>query len=389
VRPGNYANLTVGTNKSVTVTADGSGPVVLAGYVAVLNEQAGKTVVISGLKAKGLVGSAGPVQGHGFVAVNCAGSVRVQNCDFTGAAGDPNGWKVTGGDNFQVTGHAAGWHAALVQNCSGSVTFNDCTFTGGTAAYMASYPDPDCGCTFGQPGGDAVRVLNGVVALTDCDGEAGYGATADRQGGLGGSGVHVVSGQVVISGGGFEGGNGGAAEDFIGKVFGGDGGHGVLADLGADVAILDNELVGGAGGASLSGDVGAPGEAIGGVGGPDVVLFTGASRHLGITAPAYVGGSVSLTLDGKPGDVFVLQLSAGNAWLPTDKFHGVVSVSLPAIGLAVGALPASGELVLTSPVPAIAPLQSLNVYLQAFGGTASDASVTGECTLLLVDPAAL
>ncbi|HTE06105.1 MAG TPA: hypothetical protein VK824_07915 [Planctomycetota bacterium] len=389
VRPGTYGNLTVGVSKSITVTSDGTGPVVLNGYVAVLNQLAGKTVVISGLTAKGVVGSGGPVQGHGFLAVNCAGSVRVQNCDFTGAAGDPDGWKVNSSFQMQITGHAAGWHAALVQNCSGTVSFNDCSFTGGTAAYMASYPDPDCGCTFGEPGGDALHVLAGTVALTDCEGEAGYGATADREGGLGGSAVNVVSGQAVLSGCDFEGGNGGGAFDFLGEVFGGDGGSGVLAAAGADVMLLDNELLGGAGGASLSGDVGAPGEAIGGAGGQDVVIFSGASRHLGITAPAYVGGNVSLTLDGTPGDLFLLQVSAGNAWLPTSKFHGVVSVALPALGLALGTLPASGQLVLTAPVPAIAPLAALNVYLQAFGGSAADASVTGESVLLLLDPAGL
>src|SRR5262249_53236938 len=166
----------------------------------------------------------------------------------TGAAGDPDGWSVNEYYEVVITGHAAGWAAAWLQDNSGSIAFDDCTLDGGTATYMASYPYPDCGCTYGEPGGAGLSVSASHVELAACEAEGGYGATADRQGGSGGHGLQLDSGSAYLSGGSFEGGNGGAATDYIGAVYGGVGGDGVFAAEGATAWVHGTLLTGGHGG---------------------------------------------------------------------------------------------------------------------------------------------
>lgn len=384
VHGGNYGPFTVGGNKSVAVVWDGGGIVTIEGPIGVLNGAAGKSFTFVGLNSIGNVGSGGQAQGYGFWARNTAGSIRVQDCSFTGAAGDPNGWSISGGSFFQVTGHAAGWHGVWLQDNTGSIAFNDCSITGGHATPMVSFPSPDCGCTYGEPGGHGVSITNSNVVLADCDAEAGNGSPADRSGGTGGSGVRLDSGSVVLSGGSFEAGNGGSATDYIGEVFGGDGGHGLFAAPGATAWVQGSLLAGGGGGMSLSGDDGDDGQPISG----PAAVFSSHVRSLSGTSPAYTGGQLTLTFTGQPGDVAMLFLSTTPGLLPVSKYAGALLES-SALVLPLGALPPSGQLVLQSPVPSIAPLLELPVFVQGLAGVPGDASFTGAVALVIVDPAAL
>jgi hypothetical protein len=385
VRPGSYGAFTVGGTKSLSILSDGTGLVQVNGPIGVLNGAAGRTFVFSGLTSTGLVGSGTSFQGFGFWAVNSAASVRVQDCSFTGAAGDPEGWELdTSSWTVEVTGHAAGWAGVWLEDCSGSIAFNDCAIVGGGGTDMTTFSIGDCGCSYGQPGGDAVRVENCVVALADCDTKGGVGCAADRQGGVGGSGLWVQSGTAIVSGGTWEGAAGGGAWDYIGSVFGGSGGDGIHAAPGATVWVRDALALGGAGGGSLSGDIGAPGSPVDG----SAALFAGHARSLSVGNPALVGGTLSVTLTGQPGDVAMLFVSATTGVLPSLKFGGSLLVG-SALTLPLGVLPGSGQLVLTSPVPAIAPLLELPVFLQGLAGVPGDAAFTGAATIVLVDPAAL
>jgi hypothetical protein len=385
VRPGHYGAFTVGGSRSITVTSDGSGDVFVDGPMGVLSGAAGKTFVFSGLTSHGVIGSAGLYQGYGFWTLNTAGTVRVQDCSLTGADGDPDGWEVDFSFTMKITGHAAGWHGVWLKDSPGSIALNDCKIEGGTATYMASYPDPDCGCTYGEPGGDGVHVESSVVTLADCEVEAGYGATADRQGGQGGMGLNVVSGSAVASGGSWEGGDGGGAFDYIGIVYGGNGGHGILAAPGSVVWERGALLLGGAGGGSLTGDVGAPGLPIYG----PATQFAGAARSLAVTAPSYTAGTLSVTLTGQPGDLALLFVSATPGQFSSLKFGGSLLVGGAALTVPLGVLPAGGQLMLGSPVPAIAPLVELPIFLQGLAGVPGDTAFTGAATIILVDPAAL
>jgi hypothetical protein len=384
VRPGVYTAFAVGGSKSVSVVSDGTGTVTVHGNVGVLNGAAGHVFVFAGLDVTGIVGSTGPVQGYGFWARNTAGDIRVQDCNFTGAAGDPNGWTVDNFYIFKVTGHAAGWSAVSLENNSGSIAFNDCTMTGGNATYMASYPDPDCGCTFGEPGGFGLSMKASHVVLVDCEVEGGYGATADRTGGDGGNGLQVDSGAAFLSGGSFEGGDGGAATDYFGAVYGGGGGHGVYVGEGATTWILSSLLTGGHGGASLSGNPGANGQPVFGT-----PAFSSDHVHsLTGGGAVYTGGQLSLTLTGQPGDVALLFVSTTTGLLPQTKYASVLLESSSLV-LPLGILPPSGQLVLQSPVPAIAPLLELPVFVQGLAGKPGNASFTGAVSLVIVDPSAL
>jgi hypothetical protein len=386
VRLGVYPKVTIGGNKSVTITSDFPGWVLIEGRVVVLGVSEGKTVVLNGLRATGEVGSFPPYMGYGLAVLNCSGRVRVQNCDFTGADGDPDGWEWDGLFDYEVTGHAAGWDGVLVRDSTGPISFSHCDLVGGDGTNMESFliDMSGCGCVAGEPGGNGLRVENSnAVTVAHSTATGGRGSTSDYAGGRGGAGVSAHNSFVQVTGGLFDGGDGGGAFDCCTGFTGGPGGHGVDADAGSVAWTLEPSGTGGDGGSALLAGPGPDGVLVGGAGA--ITNFPGTSRELMVSTPVYDDGSVTVTLSGNPGDQALVFLSSGTGFAQVSGFQGTWLLG-PSFGFSIGAIPGGGTLTLVAPAPPLA-VEHLGFHLQALVGGVGDAALTGSTALELVDAA--
>lgn len=378
---GNFPGFSLPADRSLTLVAkDGSGSVDVFGGIRIVGLQAGRVMTLVGVDGVGVTDSDDVLRGHGLVIQDCAGDVRLQKCSFDGADGDPDAYEV-GFSSFEVTGHLAGWSGALVEDNAGGVAFNNCAFSGGGSPSVFSFPDPDCGCTYGEPGGDGLTVVGTDVALLSSGATGGYGGGADRVGGRGGAGASISGGQLVVAGGVLAGGKGGAATDYIGPVYGGDGGHGVQVGAGAVARLAQLSLSGGEGGYSLSGDTGTDGSP---TGGPGAAIFgPGHFRGLGVNAPIADDGTLLLTVAGQPGDTVIILLGFETAFgfIPKFKNHLLVE---PLLTLNVGTVPANGVFQFQAAMGAI-PVEGLQAWIQGMVGIPGDIALTGHSAVVVVD----
>lgn len=170
-------------------------------------------------------------------------------------------------------------------------------------------------------------------------------------------GARLQDAFVFASGGTFVGGDG---TDGVDGPFGscaGDGGHGVYLQSGSnELVLLATAATGGAPGAPSDqcGDPALPGETVQ-VSSGTVSTLEGPARGLVFDAPAAVGGSTTLVIDGEAGDFVFLLLAAAPDPFFAAAFAGSLLPQLPVIAIPFGTLPPSGTLSLELPVPALAP----------------------------------
>jgi hypothetical protein len=158
-----------------------------------------------------------------------------------------------------------------------------------------------------------------------------------------------ASGSMLIGG---DGGSGIASVCAAGE----NGGDAVAFDAASVVRLLDSELVGGTGGTASPGcglPDGLPGVELDGPAGA-VQELPGAARSLASGSPVVEATQVVATLVGQPGDVALLVLAFDpTAAIWYDALAVAQHVAAPFAVLPVGAVPASGELALSFPIPAL------------------------------------
>jgi hypothetical protein len=357
-------------NLSLIVMADAGANVTLQGSVTIQNLSADRRVVISGLSVYGQADL-----GSGLNVANNQGAVRLQDCLFQGA------------DNLTCQFNpfvGAGRPGVRVQG-SVDTAFDGCLLVGGNGMGGA-YGGP---CYIGGTGGDGIYAFESTIVLTNCVLQGGMGgnATFDGLGGDGGPGFHSKDYRVVASGCLFRGGPGGIGYDFFPIEGYGNGGTGLIVDANCSAHLLDNEYEGGAAGMSAFGVPGSPGvgQMLQGPG-----LFFAGSAHPLVASPAAVreGESLSLSFSGAPGDVAMLMLHVTPNVFVLNNFGGALLLDLPLLlgPLTFGAIPASGTLSASVPIPELGPgIDALPVLLQALVNEAAGLRLGGAAAIVMLD----
>lgn len=289
---------------------------------------------------------------------DCAGSVRIQNCELS------CGWTWCPGGSSSC-GQTGGAH---VQN-SQDVIFVDCSILAGIAT---CWEDVEGNSSCGNDLKPALVIEGGAegtnVALYDCRviGASGYEPIDPwLQDGIHGGDAAVISDSFVFASNTlFEGGAGSDADEanFAHTPgVGGDGGHAVVLS-GAQMKELNCTLIGGLPGAGSpcnsctpalpAGAAGAPGATVAGC---CVESLNGLPRRMEIESNQLIDGKVEVTFFGLPGDVVDL------AWSYLGDFNyqaerlGVLALDAPIALLGgtngLGTIPASGELTLAADLP--------------------------------------
>jgi hypothetical protein len=359
IRPGAYVTAFI-TNKSLTLARDGgeSGSALLH-HVTISNLAAGKKVVLRGLTIQG----AHPFspEGTAVSAFDVAGSVVIEDCELR-----------------------SGYPAALrASQCQGLFVVRS-LLEGLDGVPQILFEVP------ARPG----AVLTGSNAFF-------YESTAiggkGIPGAVGAPGVLLDGGTLLFSGSAFVGGDGGkAAVDSGGcATTGGNGGAGLAMQGASPLARrLASTLSGGAGGAPES-------VCAGGAPGPDLVLASGTlltipepARSLELSAPVREGQVIELEVRGEPFEVAKIVFSATPVAFYAPGLLGAILPSPAALGIVVlGPLPASGEMVLSLPIPAstLPPgVQGIEVYAQGlFDAVSSSLGVLSAPTVTVLLDASL
>ncbi|HVS18278.1 MAG TPA: hypothetical protein VMT18_06745 [Planctomycetota bacterium] len=300
--------------KGLAIFATPGASIDVENHLRILDLASDQSVVVHGLSVGDVVKGPSP----SLVVQNCAGPVRVQDCDLFGV----ELWLSDIDCPLQP-----GVLGANVQGAD-SVALIGCTVVGGQAeAYVQGM---DC-----EPldGGAALRAFASRVALHDSF-LTGAKGVASKGGGKGGPGLLVEGNSTVdSSGGAVAGGNGGVGSTCMCQNFGGLAGgvpSGVWRSLGT--ALVKGSI-------EVSGPPVAPDG--------NLVELEGAPRSLG--APAFAAPSTRLntTVEGLPGDRVLpvasssmghqLVAVANQIWLGTWPFHQVqpsIATTLPAGGSA-------------------------------------------------------
>jgi hypothetical protein len=331
VRDGTYSAFAVQA-KGLAIVADATAAPAIGGGAVVEQLGTDQTVLVRGLR------TGSPFEA-GLTIRDNLGAVRVEDCELVGA----DGFNVFG----TFDGHADGFPGADVRD-SADVAFTACTLTGGEGADFNDWEWDGMG-----HGGTGLDVADSSVAVFDSTSTGGapgsdYSGFA-LSGNPGGFGARSDSGIVASSGSTFTGGPGGfggSAWEWKGCGSGGNGGVGFTV-LSGEILHLDTEFVGGPKGYGVA----AYGCGDGLVGLPLVVsasaletALPGAARGFSVPAPLRAGVPADLVLSGQPGDLAVVGVGFGSAFLAVPALHGVLLISGPAITTAAFVVPGSGTL---------------------------------------------
>jgi hypothetical protein len=344
VKSGSYATFSV-PNKELTITADAGQVVSVVGAIRVRNLAAGRTVVVSGLRADGLAVANNAVTGNGFFATNCAGSIRVQDCWLRGYVG--------AGSNLPcpMTARAG----AELHGCA-DIAFLRCTLVGSELLdrYLAGSPGQSDDSRMG-PG---LTAEGSAIAFHESTVRGGFGGTWCNTGypdGVdGGHGAVVHSTSLFASRSQFLGADG---EDSNGAwVYAGWGGNGLMV-YGFAPRLLECTLQGGDGGVNPSsggfcavcqGEDGVPYQ------GPAPQTLAGTARILAGSTVARESTALALTVTGPPGDLASLGIRFDTGFVWSAPQFGVQLLSPPPRQvLILGTIPASGVLTTSIDLPAI------------------------------------
>lgn len=387
-QPGDVVLIAAGTyeegvfvvGKGVSLVAD--GPVFLR-RLEITDVPAGQTMLVDGFT----VSTAGTVV-TGFevplVVEDCAGSVRVQDCNLCGTPGFAG--LVFGPMPYD------GFPAAQFVRC------DDVAVVGSSAegGFGDTLFDEDIDGT-ATSGASAIEVEDSFVVIDGCELIGGFGGdildTVTDPGGTGGSGVDVSGfGKTIVVGCTIVGGDGGNADcDFIGCGFGGGGGHGVLLTDGGSAALRDVDFTPGIGG--LDGDFSTKADdgQIAAEFGGSARFLDAAARGFDATTPVREGGAVTLSFTGEGGDLVALYTAFDGSWTPLGAGgQGVFLLGAPLLfgDLFVGAIPAGGTLIVPLAVPDLGPgVEGLDVHAQALFGAGRQMLVGSARAITLLDAA--
>lgn len=349
VRAGMYDGFTV-NGKSVSVVADLPQVALLATPTHISNLSSAQRVVVSGFSFV-----AAP-QG-GLRVENCVGSVRLEAL----SAQPP------------ITANILLHHAVVVES-SRDVAALRCALRGGTLPPFSIVGYPGVG----------LNVLNSHVAVYDSQLTGGDGTSAwyfstatiiPAQAGEAGCRVEGAS-TLFASGSSFAGGRGGAGAggncfSFLGGSPGGAGGIGLWVVGPASVTLLDCPRSGGSGGAGgpgkascgvLPGATGSAGASTVGV----ATVLPGQRRMFSCPTVVRELNNLAFTFHGQPGDLVWTGRATDTAWGFSPALLGVRLVSSVLGRTFHGAIPASGTLTVSVPMPALPPgVQSQVHHYQA------------------------
>ncbi len=362
VRAGDYPAPVVVSGKSLTIAADGSGPVATLG-VLVGGLVAGKRVVLRGLSATGAAVLSPIEQG---LRVD-SGEVWAEDCRFAGAPGVVT---IGAGPGFPGVAVASGAHVVLlrceVQGGAGPNAFSPYSGVPGRGGYGLSLS------------GGRADVYGGSLR-GGRGGDIGTLAAAPGPGGNGGAGLWGTAATVLVAGVAIAGGDAGDGDQLVpsaGWYVGGD----AIELLGASaLRRRDGTLQAGAGGLDGSGGQGPAGALID-VPFGSVAEHVGGHRDYALGAPTPEGGVLQLSYAGAPGDLFSVYVDLSPAWLPLPGKQGTWHLSTILAGpITFGPVSApDGRFELAVPIPelGLSETQSLVLFEQVF------VKPLGEPTLL-------
>lgn len=377
VRDGDYAGFVV-DDKALTVVRDAGAAGAIVGSIGVRNLSASKDVVLQNLKAAPLPAHATLTasSGRALWCTNDAGSVRVQDCELTGANLPPAGCDDEEPPNA----------GAFVQS-SLDVVFVRCTLTGGRG-----WGVPGCFCGAADQGAPGLSSSASLVALYGCTLKGGPGGRGMECGGKGGNGA-FVSGSLGLyaSQSTFTGGAGGTQGPpdptfFCIPLNGGFGGGGLVVQNPAAAQSLDNTFTAGPAGSGDEFNCGYGFTYQGGATEGNVFHFVGEGRSIQFDSPVREGTPLSVTISGVAGDRVRLRLASKTEFQTVPSFRGVLLTKHLEQGLIVGTLPASGTLTVSVPNPMLpSGVLEKQKHLQAAILGAQGDYVGGFGTLVVLD----
>lgn len=343
VEDGIYPGFTI-TNKSLCVIGATGALVEVQGTCTIRNLGPARRASLVGVSATAFQNANG-VARPGLELLDNLGSVRLQNCTFTGAKPQfqPGSSTPPSGSGADVTRSA-------------KVLFTRCMLFGRSVG-MWSGEVP-------RAAGAGLNSLDSAVALYECVARGGEGSVESYpSGGEGGPGCRVSGWGVFASGSSIEGGRGGGG-DYIGCTSSGDGGDGLVITDG-QAQLYDTAIVRGAAGSFFT--------CTPGVGGQRVVASAAVvnefdTRHRSLGGPRYVNDNsqTSFQFTGRPGDTVFLLVGSQPVFTYMAGSAGISTIRQPWVPLPVGVVGPSGSLNIPYTLPDItSPQAGFPRYFQA------------------------
>ena len=364
VASGQYGGFTVDA-KSLDVVADlGAFVLVPFDQILVRNVAPTQRVLLRGIQSTGppITGGMPPEHLSALRISGCAGSVWIDDCDFTAASsllqnGLAPGIAVEDSDFVTVTTTVARGSVIALGG------LDDPHLASGLFARSSTVHvyDSELVGAWGAGGGTGVVEVPGF--------HAGAGLALD-------GGFALASGSILRGGTGGDGSNG-AGFQWCGA--GGHGGHGLwlLGDASSTARLVGTTLVGGLGGEGGQHIDGTPVCSDGADGLPSVVgsnslvEYPGPAPGLGAESPVREGLTSFLTVSGGAGDLYFLFASAGPFALDLPELFGTLLIAPPWFELTSGSLPGGGTVSVPLVAPSVPPtVDARTFFLQtvAFSG---------------------
>lgn len=361
VEEGVYRGFTI-EDKAISVIADVPLDVVVMNPVRIRDLAPQRAVLLHGLFV--------PSDGIALELDDCAGSIRLQDCDFRGRNNADSGTSVV----CSSEGDGSGTLALSVKNCQ-DVALSRCVVMGGRGfnAVGGASGGP---CPNGAPGGNGALGISSSNSRLALHASFVQGGAGGKGGGGGGVGWRAVYGPEFRGIGSFASGT---------TVFGGPGGPpnqtpsgngGIgITHFGASLTMLAGGAFGGVGGSS-SGTTGLP------QAGEPIVQLTGPARTLELNCPVREHESAFVEFDGAPFDFALLAVATGGAHAPMPPFIGVLLTTSPSL-IPLGSAGATGSKNVLMDVGALPSGTSLlQAHVQA-------AAISPTFEVVLADPRAL
>lgn len=323
VAAGLYPSFTI-PDRSITLLCEEGA--VVSGTCRIHGLSVGRSVVIDNLDVRGAASGAGAIDSPLVVGL-CAGSVRLQRCEFLGADA--------------LTYGAIPHLGARIESCA-DVSMVDCTVTGGSTSYLhGTYVVTESqtglyvgnstfsaqGCSirgssafgslphYGLDGGDGVDARMSEIHFNDVECKGGIGGWGNLNHPWGSSGVAVVATQCELT--------------ILSSVL--TGSTDIQATSGTTVQFIDGDGLGFAAPASLSD----------------------------------IDGPAALDFEGQPGDLVLLVTAPTAGKRPLPGFFGALLVAGPPGTIQRQMVGVGASLQLDLPVPDLAPFETLEMHLQS------------------------
>ncbi|MEM7202717.1 MAG: hypothetical protein AAF628_20790 [Planctomycetota bacterium] len=354
VRTGSYGQVTIA--KPLAVVAD-RGASVRVTNLEIRDLAPNDLLLIRGL-------TVAPSLDIGLCVLNSAGVVWFEDCSFDSV----------GSKSFATT-------PAVWLDHAGTVTAIRCTARAGAPVGL------------GLPASPAVLACNSTLHLFDSFLKGGVGTSSFiGSATAGGAGLDVRDASIFVQSSTIEGGDGGPGLFVLGCVSGGDGGVGALLNgTSSTLRHVATTFVGGPGGTAppscAPGATGTPTQVVAGtvedLGGPSHALTAG--------GPTREGETLTLSVDGPPGDAVSLWFAARSSPALLPLLRGPFLLDPVGLGgFVLGTIPASGTLSVAFPAPALpAGVAVGQGFAQVIALSPLQGAVTGSGAALLWLPASV